>query len=792
MPVAGPLLGLHVCNLQVLWWLLDRLWGLYVGNLQVLWWLLDRLWGCMLATCRSYAGCWTAFGAVCWQPTSLMAVAGFLDRLWGCMLATYNSCGGCWTAFGAARWQPTGLMVAAGPPLGLYVGNLQVLWWLLDRLWGCVLATYPSLGGCWTAFGAVCWQPTGLMLVAGFLEGCMLATYKSYGGCWVTFRAVCWHPAGLMVVAGPPLGPVCWQPTSLIGVCWTIAAICWQPTGLMLVAELLLGLYVGNLQVLWWLLDRFGAVCWQPTGLMVVAGPPLGLYVGNLQVLWWLLDRLWGCMLATYKSYGGCWVFGPPLGLYVGNLQVLWWLLDRLWGCMLATYRSYGGCWTAFEVVCWQPTGLMLVAGLLDRLWGCMLATYRSYAGCGTAFGAVCWQPTGLMVVAGPPLGLYVGNLQVLWWLLDRLWGCMLATYRSYGGCWTAFGAVCWRPTGLMLVAGPPLGLYVGNLQVLWWLLHRLWGCMLATYNSCGGCWTAFGAVCWQPTGLVVVAGPPLGLYVGNLQALWNLLDRLWGCMLATYRSYGGCWTAFGAVCWQPTGLMVVAGPPLGLYVGNLQVLWWLLDRLWGCMLATYRSCGGCWAAFGAVCWQPTGLMVAAGPPLGLYVGNLQVLLGLAGPPLGLYVGNLQVLWWLLDRLWGCMLATYRSFGGCWTAFGAVCWQPTGLMMVAGPPLGLYVGNLQVLWWLLDRLWGCMLETYRSYGGCWTAFGAVCWQPTGLMVVAGPPLGLHVCNLQVLWWLLDRLWGCMLATYRSYAGCWVSGGLNVGNLQVLWWLLGHL
>ena len=53
--------------------------------------------------------------------------------------------------------------------------------------------------------------------------------------------------------------------------------------------------------------------------------------------------------------------------------------------------------------------------GVVDRLWGCMLATY--------------------MGVVGPSLGLYVGNLQVLWGLFDRLWGCMLATYRSYGGC---------------------------------------------------------------------------------------------------------------------------------------------------------------------------------------------------------------------------------------------------------------------------------------------------------------------------------------------------------------------
>ena len=386
-------------------------------------------------------------------------------------------------------------------------------------------------------------------------------------------------------------------------------------------------------------------------------------------------------MLATYRSYGGCWtvfgavcwqptglvgVVGPSLGLYVGNLQVLWGLLDCLWGCMLATYRSYGGCWTVFGAACWQPTGLM-----------------GAYGGCWTVFGAVCWQPTGLMGVVGPSLGLYVGNLQVLWGLFDRLWGCMLATYRSYGGCWTAFRAVCWQPTGLMGV------------------VDRLWGCMLATYRSCGGCWTVFGAVCWQPTGLM------------------GVVDRLWGCMLATYRSCGGCWAVFGLVCWQPPclmgvvgpslglyvgnlqvlwGLMGVVGPSLGLYVGNLQVLWGLLDRLWGCMLATSMSYGGCWTVFGAVCWQPTGL------------GGCWTVFGaVCWQPTGL--------------------------GGCWTVFGAVCWQPTGLMGVVGPSLGLYVGNLQVLWGLLDRLWGCMLATYRSYGGCLTVFGAVCWQPTGLMGV---------------------------------------------------------
>jgi len=73
----------------------------------------------------------------------------------------------------------------------------------------------------------------------------------------------------------------------------------------------------------------------------------------------------------------------------------------------------------------------------------------------------------------------------------------------------------------------------------------RLWGCMLATYKSYGSCWGAFGAVCWQPTGLMGVAGLALGLYVASHEAYQGLLDRLW------------------------------------LYVGNLQVFWALLDRLW-------------------------------------------------------------------------------------------------------------------------------------------------------------------------------------------------------------------
>ena len=131
--------------------------------------------------------------------------------------------------------------------------------------------------------------------------------------------------------------------------------------------------------------------------------------------------------------------------------------------------------------------------------------------------------------------------------------------------------------------------------------------------------------------------------------------------MLATYTSYGLVWPSF-----EPTGLLGLVGPSLELYVGSLQVLWGLLDPAWGCMLATCMSYGACCTQLGAVCWQPTatGLMGLVGPSLGLHVGNLQVLWGLL-ESLGLYVGNLQVLWGLLGPAWGCMLATYMSYGVC-------------------------------------------------------------------------------------------------------------------------------
>ena len=65
-------------------------------------------------------------------------------------------------------------------------------------------------------------------------------------------------------------------------------------------------------------------------------------------------------------------------------------------------------------------------------------------------------------------------------------------------------------------------------------------------------------AIGWQPTGLMGHVGASLGLY-------WGMLGRVRGCRLATYRSYGACWSEFGAVGWQPTGLMGHVGATLGL-----------------------------------------------------------------------------------------------------------------------------------------------------------------------------------------------------------------------------------
>lgn len=97
-------------------------------------------------------------------------------------------------------------------------------------------------------------------------------------------------------------------------------------------------------------------------------------------------------------------------------------------------------------------------------------------------------------------------------------------------------------------------------------------------------------------------------------------------------------------------------------------------------MLAT------CWFyKFGCILATYTVLKRHVGASLGLDVGNLQVLWGLLGQVFVLYVGILLVLLCLLDRVWCCMLATYRSLlGRVWV----------GLMGAIGPILALYLGNL--------------------------------------------------------------------------------------------------
>ena len=253
----------------------------------------------------------------------------------------------------------------------------------------------------------------------------------------------------------------------------------------------------------------------------------VGLYIGNLQVLWGMLERVWGCML------------------------------ERVWGCMMATYRSYGACWGVFGAVYWSE------------------------------FGAVGWQPAGLMGHVGAGLGLA--------WRCrlprERVRGCILATYRSYGACWGRFGAVGWQPTSLMGLLERVLWLYVGK--------------------SCGARWSQFGAVCWQPT-------CPMGnIDVGRFEAVcWH---------------YGACWGGFVAVCRHGECCLM---KPVGRVLGGVcWQPWGVLEGVWGYMLATYRSCGACW----------TGL--------------------------GLHIGNLQVSWWV----WDCVLANYRSNSACWSGFGAVC-----------------------------------------------------------------------------------------------------------------------
>lgn len=107
----------------------------------------------------------------------------------------------------------------------------------------------------------------------------------------------------------------------------------------------------------------------------------------------------------------------------------------------------------------------------------------------GLSLGAISQQPTGLM-----RLFLY----------------CTLATYRPQGAYWAKFDAAWRQPTCLTGHVGLSLGLYVGNLLVLWGLLGRVWGCVLAmSYETF---WTEFGHVCWEPKGLIAPVWPSLAV----------------------------------------------------------------------------------------------------------------------------------------------------------------------------------------------------------------------------------------------------------------------------------------
>ena len=321
-------------------------------------------------------------------------------------------------------------------------------------------------------------------------------------------------------------------------------------------------------------------------------------------------------------------------------------------------------------------------------------------------------------------LGLYVGTLQVLWFLAIACWSgfgaaclnlqllaiaCRLATYSS-------FGALSWL-VGVGLGRTVPLGPCYG-------LLEWVWGCMSAPYNSFGallwpvgvgvglyvGSYNSFGALFWP-------VGVGLGLYVGNLQFFW-------GFVMA-------CWSGFGAVCRQPT---VLLGPCCGL-----------LGWVWGCMSATYSS-------FGALLWP-------VGVGLGLYVGNLQFFWGFVmacwsgfGVGLGLYVGNLQLL------AIACRLATYSSFG-------ALSW-------LVGVGLGLYVGNLQFFWGLVMACWNiapcyCLCRFYLWFlaVACWSGFGAL-----GNLHVLGSFERVSCCRLATCrsCWVVQRNFGCLTTFYGSW------------------------
>ena len=357
--------------------------------------------------------------------------------------------------------------------------------------------------------------------------------------------------------------------------------------------------------------------------------------------------------------------------LYVGNLQVYMGIGGESFvvyvGTAISLIRLHG---QPLEPVCRQPTGYMI----WSKVGG--TAKFRHQ-------GAVCRQPTSYMIaskVGGTAKFRHQGAV------------CRQPTSLTWG-CWTAFKPVCWH-----------------------------------SYKSCGACWTAFGA-CMSAT----------------YKSTWGLLSKAWGAqqssgnlgmsvlgLLDNLQAYmiGAKWGAqqscrhqpLEPVCRQPTSYMIgakwVAQQSSGireLYVGNLQVYMGIAEtKFWGGMLAKFRSCRELyvWTTYRLHDWNKVGDTVLSG---------------------------LQA-----SAFGACMLATYKSYQGCWTAKVAVCWHSYKSHGHAGPPLEpvcrqptgymigakwgaqqssgireLYVGNLQVLSGLLDPK-GCMSATYRSYGICWT------------------------------------------------------------------------
>ena len=114
------------------------------------------------------------------------------------------------------------------------------------------------------------------------------------------------------------------------------------------------------------------------------------------------------------------------------------------------------------------------------------------------------------------------------------------------------------------------------------------------------------------------------------------------------------------------------------------------------------------------------------------------------------------------------MLATYRSAGGCCNRLWG--WM-LALIGIAEASLGLYVGNLQVLWRLMYRLWGCI--TYRSF----VADKIACTYSHSCLTAISSSAELYAASHD---WFM-AWWGCIL-----YFGE-MSGPMPIHLLAILMW-----